>query len=135
MKNPHMKIEVNDMTISIESGKVNITYTDKDISDSDLRRIFVNDSLYESVYRGFFRKRDIRDMYFSKIYPKLSKKEQIDDIKDFIRIRLNKIENKRTAITITDKINCEKICLDLDEISQIMCENFIPGGNKPRYEK
>ena len=135
MKNPHMKIEVNDMTISIESGKVNITYTDKDISDSDLRRIFVNDSLYESVYRDFFRKRDIRDMYFSKIYPKLSKKEQIDDIKEFIRIRLSKIENKRNSITVTDKVNCAKMCLDLDEISQIMCENFIPGGNKPRYEK
>lgn len=121
--------------ISIENGKANITYTDKDISDSDLRRIFVNDSLYESVYRGNFRKRDIRDMYFSKIYPKLSKKEQIDDIKEFIRIRLSKIENKRNSITVTDKVNCAKMCLDLDEISQIMCENFIPGGNKPRYEK
>lgn len=130
-----MKINVNGMTISIENGKSNISYTDKDISDSDLRRIFVNDSLYESVYRDFFRKRDIRDMYFSKIYPKLSKKEQIDDIKEFIRIRLSKIENKRNSITVTDKVNCAKMCLDLDEISQIMCENFIPGGNKPRYEK
>ena len=123
------------MIISIENGKANIIYTDKDISDSDLRQIFVNDSLYESVYRGNFRKRDIRDMYFSKIYPKLSKKEQIDDIKEFIRIRLSKIENKRNSITVTDKVNCAKMCLDLDEISQIMCENFIPGGNKPRYEK
>ena len=74
-------------------------------------------------------------IYFSKIYPKLSKKEQIDDIKEFIRIRLSKIENKRNSITVTDKVNCAKMCLDLDEISQIMCENFIPGGNKPRYEK